>query len=132
MEPQKDVEMSLVFRGRDISLLYYAEDILNLRSSFWMIEKNFDVLRNAYSEINLSFNESKSEIVVFNRQSSDDVPDIRLGNSVVRPAPSLVNLGLPIGCDVKSTRSLLVEHLTSKIRKSYGSCWSNVQLAVIS
>ena len=120
IESQKDVEMSLVFRGRDISLLNYADDILNLSRSFWMIEKNFDTLRNAYSEINLSFNESKSEIVVFNRQSSDDVPDIRLGNSVVRPAPSLVYLGLPIGCDVKSTRSLLVEHLTSKIRKSYG------------
>ena len=38
----------------------------------------------------------------------------------MRPAPSLVYLGLPIGCDVKSTRSLLVEHLTSKICKSYG------------
>ena len=49
-----------------------------------MIEKSFDVLSNVYFEINLSFNESKSDIVVFNHQSSDDVPDIRLGNSVVR------------------------------------------------
>ena len=85
-----------------------------------MIEKNFDVLSYAYSEIKLSFNESKSEIIVFNRQSSDDVPDIRLGNFVVRPAHCLVYLRFPIGCDVKSTRSLLVEHLTSKIRNSHG------------
>ncbi|XP_065575022.1 uncharacterized protein LOC136036651 [Artemia franciscana] len=120
LESRKDVEMSFVFKGRDISLLNYAYDILNLSHSFGMIEKNFDILRNAYSEINLSFNESKNEIFVFNRQSSDDVPYIRLGNSVVKPEPSLVYLGLPIGCDVKSRRSLLIEHLTSKIRRSYG------------
>ena len=76
IESQNDVEMRFVFRGIDISLLNYADDILNLSRSFGMIEKNFDVLSNPYSKINLSFKESRSEIVVFNRQSSDDVPDI--------------------------------------------------------
>ena len=83
IESQKDVEMSFVFRGRDKSLLNYVNDTLNLSRSFGMIKKNFDVLSNAYSKINLYFNKSKSEIVVFNRQSSDDVPDIRHGNYVL-------------------------------------------------
>ena len=33
-ESQKDVEMSFTFRGIDISLLNYADDVLNLSRSF--------------------------------------------------------------------------------------------------
>ena len=95
-----------------MSLVNYADDILNLSRSVSGIESNFRVLSNEYANIGLEFNSSKSEVVVFNCRKKELAPVIfALGSNTVTAAASMTYLGLPIGSNLKATRSCLINDL---------------------
>ena len=108
IEAQKYVKPSFIFRGVDITLLNYADDILNISRSLTRIEENFDILNEMYGGIGLSFNSSKSEFIVFNGDSSGAV--CKFGNQQVIGSSSIMYLGLPISSDMISTRAGLLRN----------------------
>lgn len=120
IEAQQVVKPSFLYLGLDLSLLNYADDILNLSRSFSRFEENFAALKSSYEKIGLSFNETKTEFIVFNRKRIDPAPEVKLGDKMVKPSSSITHLGLPIGCNIKSTRLLLVSDFATKVRKAYG------------
>ena len=61
--PQKKVRIRFIFKGLDLSILSYADDILKLSKTVLSVEDNFSVLSKEYSEIILNLNASKSEIL---------------------------------------------------------------------
>ena len=111
---QAQVATSCVSKGIDVSLITYADDLLNLNRSADRLSKNFDVLSRAYNKIGLSFNVSKSAILFFNARYYEK--EIPLGDSAVKPCDSITYLGLPIGRSLYSTGTLLVRHVEAKIR----------------
>ena len=56
--------MSCVSKGTDVSLMTYANDLLNLNSSTDRLSKNFDVLNREYKNFGLSLNVSKSAVFI--------------------------------------------------------------------
>jgi len=120
---QAQVATSCVSKGIDVSLMAYADDLLNLNRSADRLSKNFDVLSREYNKIGLSFNVSKSAALFF--YSGYYKEEIPLGNSAVKPCESITYLGLPIGQSLYSTGTLLVRHVEEKIQISYGSIISN-------
>ena len=121
IEAQKTVKTCFIFRGIDLSLVNYADDILNLSRSVSGIESNFRVLSNEYANIGLEFNSSKSEVVVFNCRKKELAPVIFApGSNTVTAAASMTYLGLPIGSNLKATRSCLINDLKQKVQKAYG------------
>ena len=69
--PQKKARISFVFKGLDLSILNYADDILNLSRTVSSVEENFSVLSREYAEIGLNFNASKSEVLAFGKSVGD-------------------------------------------------------------
>ena len=132
--PQKKARISFVFKGLDLSILNYADDILNLSRTVSSVEENFSVLSREYAEIGLNFNASKSEVLTFGK-SVGDVGCVQLGNQSVQLSACIKYLGLPIGDSVKTTRALLISHLSEKLRKAFGvlvcckACYSRRILA---
>ncbi|XP_065582962.1 uncharacterized protein LOC136042033 [Artemia franciscana] len=66
IDAQKKADMSFIFEGLGLSLLNYADDVLNLRRTLALIEKNFASLSEEYNDIGLNFNPSNSECIKFN------------------------------------------------------------------
>ena len=112
--------MSFIFRGLDLSLLNYADDILNLSRTLALIEKNFASLSEEYNDIGLKFNPSKSECIKFNsKRPGSDSTTVTLGDSDIELSSSLTYLGLPLGTDLKSTCAGLLGHFSTKARTAY-------------
>jgi len=73
--------MSFIFCGLDLSLLNYADNILNLSWTLALIDKNFASLSEEYNDISLNFNLSKSECFKFNsKQPGSDSTTVTLGD----------------------------------------------------
>lgn len=122
LEAQKLVQMSCIFRGLDVTLLNYADDIFNLSRCLSRIEENFQILDDAYREIGLSFNASKSEIVAFNRRNADCIDlAVKFGAQEVPLSDSIMYLGMPIGHNMASTRARQISNFAEKARKAYGA-----------
>ena len=98
---QAQVATSCVSKGIDVSLMAYADDLLNLNRSADRLSKNFDVLSREYNKIGLSFNVSKSAVLFFNAGYYEK--EIPLGDSAVKLCESTTYLGLPIGRSLYST-----------------------------
>lgn len=107
-----------------MTLVGFADDILNFSRQITSLESNFNILSSQYGDIGLSFNVSKSEVMLFNWNKSV-LPHIQLGSQSVEPVESLVYLGLPIGDTLSSTRSLIITHIERKIRTAYGATISS-------
>jgi exonuclease III len=121
LEAQKKVRTTFIYRGLDMSLLNYADDILNLSRTVSGIEENFDILCIEYRKIGLKFNAEKSEVVAFGKSRNRPSPNnVCLDGHPIPLSPSISYLGLPIGSDLRHTRSLLLEFVGSKLRKTYG------------
>ena len=121
IDAQKKVEMSFIFRGLDLSLLNYADDILNLSRILALTDKNFASLSEEHNDIGLKFNPSKSECIKFN--SKRPGPDSTTGtfsDSDIELSSSLTDLGLPLGTDLKSTCAGLLRHFSTNARTAYG------------
>ncbi|KAK2703419.1 hypothetical protein QYM36_018114 [Artemia franciscana] len=111
---QSKVAPCCIFKGIDVSLVGFADDLLNFSRILSSLESNFKILEMEYDEIGLSFNVTKCEVLLFNWNASQ--PEIQLGSQVVMPSKSIVYLGLPIGETLQHTRALLVKHIEKKIR----------------
>ena len=107
-----------------MTIVGFADDILNFSRQITSLESNFNILSSQYGDIGLSFNVSKSEVMLFNWNKSV-LPHIQLGSQSVKPVESLVYLGLPIGDTLSSTRSLIITHIERKIRTAYGATISS-------
>ena len=119
--PQESAKTCCIYLGIDVSLINYADDILNASRSVSRVEDNYNILSDEYAKIGLAFNTAKSEVVVFRRNAKDSTPiSVLLGDTAVSSKPSLTYLGLPIASDLRSTREALVEHFSEKARKAYG------------
>ena len=135
MEAQKKVVTSFIFRGLDLSLANYADDVLNLSRTYAGIEENIDILSYEYKQIGLRFNPEKSEVVVVGKSTGrSSAENIRLGSHLSKPSSSITYLGLPIGSSLKHTRTLLLEFLSERLRRTYGllvSCKSRYKRAIL-
>ena len=54
---------SIIFRGLDLSLLNYADDVLNLSRAASMIENCFRVFSDEYATTDLFFKAKRSEVL---------------------------------------------------------------------
>ena len=104
--PQQKVLTTCIFNGIDVSLANYADDILDISRTAFGIEENFGILDREYKRIGLRFNESKTEVLVFNH-CSDCPTNVQLGEHVIEAQDTLTYLGVPIGLNFRATRQLL-------------------------
>ena len=111
--------MTFIFKGIDVSLVNYAEDVLNVSRTQAGIEEKFRILSGEYNSIGLHFNYRKREILVFNRHCQDPVA-VPLGVLVIKDQKRLKYLGVPIGKNPRSTRILRKDFFANKTRKAYG------------
>ena len=124
LDAQSAVPTSFIFAGLDLSLVCYADDILNVSRTIQRISEIFATLQSEYAKLGLQFNAEKSEVVFFNwKQASPR--DIPLGNSRIKPVDHITYLGLPIGSSVMHTRQLLIAHIERRVGLSYASFVTN-------
>lgn len=121
LDAQDQCPSSLILSSANLSLVCYADDILNLSRTLQRAIDIFEILEAEYLKVGLQFNSSKSEIVLFNWKTDFCVPTIALGSSSVQPVDHLIYLGLPIGSSIRHTRKLLLEQLKRRISASYAS-----------
>ena len=105
----------------NLSLVYYADDILNLSRTLQSITESFGILGAEYQKVGLEFISFKSIIVVFNWKTDSSAPSITLGSGSVQPIEHLMNLGLPIASSIRHTRELLLEEIRRIIPAAYAS-----------
>ena len=63
--PQSQSRMTFILCGIDLSLIGYADDVLNLSRSLHRLEANFTELQQGNAPIGLQFNAEKSEVLFF-------------------------------------------------------------------
>ena len=125
LEAQKKVQTSFIFRGLDLSLLNYADDVLNLSRTISDIEENFEILFPEYKKIGLKFNAEKVEVVSIGMSRNRSIPDIVcLDGHPVKLSPSINYLGLPIGSDLKHSSSTFIRVSRCKASQGVGSACS--------
>ena len=118
VKPQSKSNLTYILRGIDLSLISYADDVLNLSRLLHGLEENFIQFQVEYGKIGLQFNEKKSDVLLFNAKQGSAV-DVRLGGATVRLAEHIVYLGIPIGRSMLETRHLLQSHLQKRISLAY-------------
>jgi len=124
VKPQSKSLMTYILRGVDLSLIGYADDVLNLSRFLQGLEDNFTRLQQEYAQIGLQFNADKSEVLLFNSKS-DAGRSITLGVSTVGLAGGIVYLGLPIGRSILETRRLLLSHFQKRVSFTYSRIVAN-------
>ncbi|XP_065582142.1 uncharacterized protein LOC136041414 [Artemia franciscana] len=105
----------------DASHLSYADDILLVSDDLQGLQKAVDSVCAALNGIGLQVVTSKTEHIVFG-SGSQQFPNaaIQVGPTTVFAASSLKYLGLPFGSSIKAIRTLIINSLKEKLRKSYG------------
>ena len=104
-----------------MSLLSYADDVLNLNRTIPGNEENFEILCSKYRKIGLKFISEKSKVVSIGMKRNQSIPDIvRLDGHPVRLSLRINYLGIPIGNDRKHRRELLFRFLVAKLRTANG------------
>jgi len=87
---------SLILSSRNLSLICYVDDALNLIRTIIKVSDVFAIHQVEYLKIGLHFNSAKSEIVLFNWKS-DLLNSVKLGNSSVQPVDHILYVGLSKG-----------------------------------
>ena len=104
-----------------MSLLSYADDVLNLNQTILGNEESFEILFSEYRKIGLKFNNENSEVVSIGMTRNQSIPDIVcLDGHPLKLLPSINYLGLPTGNDLNHSRELLLRFLGTKLRKANG------------
>jgi len=104
-----------------LSLLSYADDVLNLNQTIPGNEESFEILFSEYRKIGLKFNNENSEVVSIGMTRNQSIPDIVcLDGHRLKLLPSINYLGLPTGNDLNHSRELLLRFLGTKLRKANG------------
>ena len=115
LEAQSYTISSCIYRGLDVSVLNYANDVINISRSVPPIEENFNILKVYYAKIGLSFNTSKSVLHVADPKSNHDFSyEGKFGDEVISSSKSMTYLGLPIGHNMKTTREGLIGNFVEK------------------
>ena len=70
LNAQACVNVLCISKNINVSLLTYADDLLNLSRSIRGLQSNFSILRDEYRKIGLAFNTSKSAVLFFNDSPS--------------------------------------------------------------
>ena len=70
LNAQACVNISFISKNINVSLLTYADDLLNLSRSIRGLQLNFSILCDEYRKIGLAFNTSKSTVLFFNDSPS--------------------------------------------------------------
>ena len=94
--PQQNVLTTCIFKGIDVSLANYADDILGVNRTAFGIEENFRILDREHKRIGIRFNESKTEFLVFNHRS-DCPTNVQLGEHIIKAQDTLTHLGVTLG-----------------------------------
>jgi hypothetical protein len=124
LDAQSAVLTSFIFADLDLSLVCYADDILNLSRTIQRISEIFAMLQSEYAKLGLQFNTEKSEVVFFNWKHAAS-GDISLGNIKIKPVDHITYLSLPIGSSILHTRQLLIAHIGRKVGLSCASFVTN-------
>jgi hypothetical protein len=120
---QDKSNFAFIFKGVDLSLVTFADDLLNLSCTFQGCSSTFELLQDEYEHIGLSFNTDKTVVLPFNYKGNKN--SISLSGSEAPLASSLTYLGMPIGANLKKTVNLAMKNYASKIRAAYTSLDSN-------
>ena len=102
-----------------MSILCYADDVLNLSRSLLSLGKSFREFAKNYNEISFFLNAAKYQVLLFNFNRSETPARVNLGDSNVIPLQELVYLGLPIGTSLKSTWTLRIARIMHKRRNVF-------------
>ena len=88
-----------IYKGMDLSILCYADDVHNVSRTTRGLEKCFREISENYREIGLSLNAVKCEVLIFNELGVTRVDDasIDLNGIEVNPCDKMTYLGQPIG-----------------------------------
>jgi len=109
LEAQSQTITICIYRRLHGLVLNYADDVLNSSHSMPPIEKTFNILNVYYTKISLSFNASKSILLVFDPKGNDDVSyEEKFGDEVISSTKAMTYLGLPIGHNMKTSREGLI------------------------
>ena len=103
----------------DASHLSYADDILLLSDNLQSLQAAVNSLYAGLSDIGLSVASAKTEFLVFGCHHPPD-SKIQVGPDSISATASLKYLGLAFGTSIRTTRSLTINVLREKLRKSYG------------
>ena len=121
---QDKLNCTFIFKGVDLSLVAFVDDLLNLSCTFQGCSSTFEFLLEEYEHIGLSFNTDKTVVLPFNYKGNRNSKS--LSGSEVSFASRLTYLGMPIGANPKETVNLAIKNYASKIRAAYASLASNV------
>ena len=80
LQAQNSVNFSCIHRGVNLSLMTFADDVLNLSRTFSGCENAFNQFYNEYNNIGLSFNVEKTAVVAFNFKETNDPIFLSLAN----------------------------------------------------
>jgi hypothetical protein len=108
-----------ISKSLDLSLVCFADDLLNIARELGRIEENFKIFEREYAAIGLEFIPSKSKVLLSNWPETLKPESITLGNTNIAPADHITYLGLPIGQTLKHTRALLIKHLEKRTSFAY-------------
>lgn len=92
---------TFIFKGVDLSLVTFVDDLLNLFYTFQGCFSTFELLQDEYEHIGLSFNTDKTVVLPFNYKGNRY--SISVSSSEAPFASSLTYLGMPIGPNLKET-----------------------------
>jgi len=110
---QSSIESTCIYRGLDVSLLTYADDILNLSRTFSGCENTSLKLKLEYRQISLSFNGDKTVAIDLNLKGCSD-KSLQLTETCVPLPKSLIYLKMPIGNSIKETIKLAIQNLEKR------------------
>ena len=120
---QDKLNCIFIFKGVDLSLVTFADDLLNLSCTFQGCSSTFEFLQEEYEHIGLSFNTDKTVVLPFNYKGNRS--SISLSGSEVSFTSSLTYLGMPIGANLIETANLAITNYGSKMQATHASLASN-------
>ena len=103
---QSKSNLTYMLKRIDLSIISYADDVLNLSHLLCSLGENFIQFQVEYGKIGFQFNEKKSDMLLFNAKQGS-VVDVRLGGATVWLAEHIVYLGIPIGWSMLEMHHLL-------------------------
>ena len=117
---QKNISPYIIDGHIDISHLSYADDILLLADNLSSMERAFEALQASLSNIGLAIEPSKTEFMIVNQNEKTHSESLKVGSITLPKSDSLKYLGAHFGSSIRATRTLVINELKKKLRKTYG------------
>ena len=94
IEAQYKAPETCILHGIDVSLISYADNILNICRTLQGLKSCFSALTDEYSRIGHSFNPTKTELLFFNYNLPTDDVCVILEGPEVKPVQAVTYLGV--------------------------------------